>query len=191
MPSDPLHKPIRRKGKTPAAANSRAPGGLPVYASRGYDEVDKDILEGFAPKPEDELAFLKRLKLRSEISHVDMSQYMPPPSDLEVVTGNFMTSLGKISKSNKKEDKLTMLLLREKFNTSSEYNIAQQLARMRLESQSVKAVAALVEGKFDTNVKGFADLLIGEDANDVTGVKERIAMRVAMAATVPRGTEQE
>ena len=88
--------------------------------------------------PEDELSFLMREKVRAQLRDLKQSQpeiVIPQCSDLENQTKQFLRKLQSLAKSSDRANQLELELLYKNFETRSLLNIAQGLAKSRLQEQ--------------------------------------------------------
>ena len=172
------HDPSASVRRKPKAAGAKLPSakGLPEFSAPNYSDVVKNHLRDLGSEIEPELNYLKRLSLRSKLANTDYSKFVPCASDRELATGEWLEQLNAINASADANQRATLELLFARFNTRSVFNIACELANLRLQKQSVKEIEALI----DNGPVGFVNQLLGPTAAD------KAAQRRAYSAPAPR-----
>jgi len=144
MPAKKLVDPVSSvKRVTSGKARQIPEAGLPQWEGPNYAQVERNQILGFGD--DSEMAYLKRLKIRGEIAKDGVrNKFVPPPSDLEIEVGRQLENLNNLNENDDKRIQVELLMAR--FNTRSIFNIAQELAILKLERQSIKELEAIVDG---------------------------------------------
>lgn len=148
--------PTNRVRKKPGKALPKlaGPGQLPTYSGTNPIETEKNKLYGFA-EVDGEINYLKRLALRSSLTGSVYGGFVPDLSEHEIVVGDFLQKLNDLNRDPAK--RLIMQNLYHRFNSSNIFNIAQELASLKMARQSVQEMEALV----DEGVQSFTEKATG------------------------------
>ena len=150
---------VRRKpkGDRPKKAGM---GGLPEFSAPNYEDVEKNNLWQIGADS-GELDYLKRLKLRQNLAGTAHDRFVPPASDRELAVGRELENLNALNNAQDERSKVALELIFARFNTRSIWQVAQEIAHLKLQKQSINEIDALVSN----NVQGFYDnLVIGRNA---------------------------
>ena len=167
-PTNRVHK---KQGKPlPKLAG---PGQLPSYSGTNPAETEKRKLTGFADLSE--IDYLKRLSLRSNLAGTPYNVYVPDLSEHEIVVGSFLEKLNNLNRDPTK--RMVMQNLYHRFNSSNLFNIAQELASLKMARQSVQEMEALV----DHGVESMVEKATGVDSASAKRASARKAFAAANA----------
>ena len=150
-------KPKKDMAKMPAAA------GLPEFSAPDYTSVERNHLRDLGQEIEPEIAYLKRLALRGQVSaNPEMAQFVPAASDRELATGHYLQLLNGLNMSKNPNDRLKLEVLFSRFNSRSTFNVATEMSLLALQKRSVQEIDALissgVDGMINTMSTGGAEL---------------------------------
>ena len=139
---------VRRKPGKPMPKLGGA-GQLPNYSGTNPGDTEKNKLHGFA-EVDGEINYLKRLSLRANLTGTAYDNFVPDLSEKEIVVADYLQKLNKLNRDPTK--RMVMQNLFHRFNSSSVFNICQELADLKLARQSVQEMEALVDGGVEAMV---------------------------------------
>ena len=160
---------VRRKPGKPMPKLSGS-GQLPNYSGTNPGDTEKNKLHGFA-EVDGEINYLKRLSLRANLTGSAYNNFVPDLSEREIVVAEYLQKLNKLNRDPSK--RMVMQNLFHRFNSSSVFNICQELADLKLAWQSVQEMEALV----DSGVEAMVDRATGQTSASA----KRAAARDAFA----------
>ena len=149
MTENPTARVRKKAGRK--MAQIHGPGQLPQFSVPNAGDVEKNQLHGFA-EIDSEIAYLKRLALRAELSkNPAYSKFVPDLNEREVLVASYLEQLNKLSRDPAK--RLVLENVFTKFNSTNVFNIAQEMAELRLNKNSVDQMEALISGGVDAMVE--------------------------------------
>ena len=153
---------VRRKpkGDRPKKAGM---GGLPEFSAPNYEDVEKNNLWQIGADS-GELDYLKRLKLRQNLAGTGYERFVPPASDRKLAVGQELAVLNAMNNAQDERSKVALELLFARFNTRSVWQVAQELAHLKLQKQSIDEIDALVTGGIAGDNGFYAKLVNGRNA---------------------------
>ena len=138
---------IRKKSSKKMAQMSSGSASLPAFSAPNAADTEKNHLTGFG-NDQNEIQYLKRLALRAQLTaYPAYNQMVPDMSEMEMQTSYYLNQLNTMNRNP--ELRLQVTALCSRFNSTSLFNIAQELATLRLNRESVLEVEALIDGGVD------------------------------------------
>ena len=167
---------IRKKSTKNQRQLSTGESGLPAFSAPNAADTEKNRLKGFG-NDDGEINYLKRLALRAQISsHGGYNKFVPDLSELEIQTSEYLEQLNKLNRDP--NSRVTCTALQSRFNSTSFFNIAQELAQLKLARESVLEIETLI----DSGVAGWLNRATGAGSE---GAK-RATSRKTFAELAPR-----
>ena len=155
-----------RKKSTKKMAHLTTGAGLPSFSAPNAVDTEKNHLQGFG-NDSGEIAYLKRLALRSELAGTQFNKFVPDLSEMEITCSYYMEQLNTMNRNPAM--RLQVAALQSRFNSTSFFNIAQELASLKLNRESVLEVEALIDG----GVNGWLAKSTGRESNGALRAQER------------------
>ena len=167
---------IRKKSSKKMTQLASGSASLPAFSAPNAADTEKNHLQGFG-NDQNEIQYLKRLALRAQLSaYPAYNSMVPSMSEMEVQTSYYLNQLNTMNSNPQMRLQVTALCSR--FNSTSMFNIAQELATLRMNRESVLEVEALIDGGVDA----WLDNSTGPSSNGAY----RASGRAYFAAQAPR-----
>jgi formylmethanofuran dehydrogenase subunit E-like metal-binding protein len=175
---NPYNNVKKRPGKGMAQMGTGG-SGLPSFSAPNAADTEKNRLHGFGAEVDGEINYLKRLSLRAKLAkNPAYSKFVPDLSELEIMTSNYLDQLNALSRDPAQQ--MVLQNLYSKFNSTSVFNIAQELAQLRMARDSVAQLESLVEN----GIESWIEKSTGQTSDAAKRASRRQAFAVA-GARVP------